>query len=90
MFCPFNILRYKFGVEYLKRSQKRQIQPAQKYFSPFRLIGIFSQLTPNRLFCLIEIVKKFVVKSGEQKGEQPVTFKNERTGWSEKKTSWPH
>ena len=77
MFCPFNILRYKFGVEYLK------------YFSPFRLIGIFSQLTPNRFFCLIEIVKKFVVKLGEQKGEQPVTFKNERTGWSEKKTSWP-
>ena len=62
MFCPFNILRYKFGVEYLKRSQKRQIQPAQKYFSPFRLNGIFSQLTPNRLFCLIEIVKKIVVK----------------------------
>ena len=61
MFCPFNILRYKFGVEYLKRSQKRQIQPAQKYFSPFRLIGIFSQLTPNRLFCLIEIVKNLLL-----------------------------
>lgn len=88
MFCPFNILRYKFGVEYLKRSQKRQIQPAQKYFSPFRLIGIFSQLTPDRLFCLVKIVKKFVVKLGEQKGEQPITFENERTGWSEKKTSW--
>lgn len=89
MFCPFNILRYKFGVEYMKRSQKRRIQPAQKYFSPFRLIGIFSQLTPDRLFCLAKIVKKFVVKLGEQKGKQLITFKNERTGWSEKKTSWP-
>ena len=28
-------------------------------------------------------------KLREQKGEQPITFKNERTGWSEKKTSWP-
>lgn len=89
MFCPFNILRYKFGVEYLKRSQKRQIQPAQKYFSPFRLIGIFSQLTPDRLFCLVNIVKKFVVKLGEQKGKQRIAFKNEGAGWSEKKTSWP-
>lgn len=60
MFCPFNILRYKFGVEYMKRSQQRRIQPAQKYFSPFRLIEIFSQLTPDRLFCLAKIVKKFV------------------------------
>ena len=71
------------------QTQERQIQPAQKYFSPFRLIGIFSQLTPDRLFCLVKIVKKFVVKLGEQKGEQPITFKNKRTGWSEKKTSWP-
>lgn len=89
MFCPFNILRYKFGVEYLKRSQKDKSNRHKNIFHRSGCLEYFLSSHRIDFFALIEIVKKFVVKLGEQKGEQPITFKNERTGWSEKKTSWP-